>query len=40
MAFLDLERAYDCVDGEGLWKVLQMYEVRVKLLNSIKFLCE
>lgn len=32
MVFLDLE-AYDGIDREGLWKVLQMYGLGIKLLN-------
>ncbi len=26
-AFMDLEKAYDRVDGEALWSVLQMYGI-------------
>src|SRR5277367_2527837 len=35
-AFMDLEKAYDRIDREGLWQVLRMYGVESKLLNGIK----
>ena len=34
--FMDLEKAYDRVNREALWKVLRMYYVGGKLLNGIK----
>lgn len=34
--FMDLEKAYDRVDREALWKVLRMYDVSGKLLNGVK----
>lgn len=37
---LDLEKVYDHVDRKGLRKVLQMYGLCGKLLNSIKSLRE
>ena len=36
MGFMDLEKAYDRVNREVLWKVLRMCDVGGKLLNSIK----
>ena len=33
---MDLEKAYDRVNGEALWQVLRMYDVGGKLLNGIK----
>ena len=35
-AFMDLEKAYDKIDRDALWKVLSMYGVRGKLLNAVK----
>jgi len=35
-AFMDLEKAYDRIDRDGLWRVLDMYGVNGKLLNGIK----
>ncbi|MCP3679958.1 MAG: hypothetical protein GY782_06675, partial [Gammaproteobacteria bacterium] len=39
-AFMDLEKAYDKVDREGLWKVLRMYGVTGRLLEAVKSLYE
>ena len=33
---MDLEKAYDRVNREGLWLVPRMYDVGGKLLNGIK----
>ena len=35
MVFMDLEKAYDRINREVLWKVLRLYEVGGKLLNKI-----
>ena len=35
-AFMDLEKAYDKVDWEGLWEVLTVYGVGGKLLMAVK----
>lgn len=40
IAFLDLGKAYHCIDREGLWKVLRMYGVGGKLRSGIKSLCK
>ena len=34
--FMDLEKAYDRVDREALWQVLQMYDVNGRLLDGVK----
>ena len=36
MGFTDLEKAYDRVNREALWKVRRMYDAGDKLLNGIK----
>ena len=36
MGFIELEKAYDRVNSEALWKVLRMYDVEDKLLSGIK----
>ena len=36
MDFIDLEKAYERVNREAMWKVLRMYDVRGKLLSGIK----
>ena len=36
VAFMDLEKAYDRIDREGMWKVLKMYGIEGKLLEAIK----
>ena len=33
---MDLEKAYDRVNGEALWQVLRMYDVSGKLVSGIK----
>ena len=38
MAFVDLEKAYDNVSREMLWKVLDEYGVKGKLLRAIQVL--
>ena len=35
-AFLDLEKAYDRVDREAMWKVLELYGVGGRLLSAVK----
>jgi hypothetical protein len=35
-AFMDLEKAYDRIDREALWKVLRLYGVGGRLLNAVK----
>ena len=35
-AFMDLEKAYDRVDRNALWKVLMMYGVGGRLLRAVK----
>ena len=37
-AFMDLEKAYDRVDREALWKVMGMYGVEGRLLRAVKSL--
>ena len=34
--FMDLEKAYNRVDREGLWQVLRMYDLDGRLLNGIR----
>ena len=36
VAFIDLEKAYDRINREGLWQMLRMCDVGSKLLNGIK----
>ena len=36
VGFMDLEKAYNRVNREGLWQVPRMYELHGKLLNGIK----
>ena len=38
MAFVDLEKTYDNVSREKLWKVLDEYGVKGKLLRAIQAL--
>ena len=40
MAFMDLEKAYDRVEREALWKVLNMYGVERKLVRAVKIFYE
>ena len=35
-AYMDLEKAYDNVDREGLWQVLRLYGIGGRLLNAVK----
>ena len=35
MGFVELEKPYDRVSREALWQVLIIYDVGIKLLNSI-----
>ena len=39
-AFMDLEKAYDRVDREGIWRVLRIYGVDGELLRAVKSLYE
>lgn len=34
--FVDYEEAFDCLDRETLWKLLQHYVIPVKLVNMIR----
>ncbi len=36
--FMDLEKAFDRIDGEGLWTVLSLYGLGDRLLKAVKFL--
>ena len=36
MRFMDLEKAYERINGESLWQLLKMFDVSGKLLNEIK----
>ena len=36
VAFMDLEKAYDRIDREALWKVMGMYGIGGKLLTAVK----
>ena len=36
VAFMDLEKAYDRVDRDAMWRVLQMYGVNGRLIEAIK----
>ena len=36
VGFIDLEKAYDRVNREGLWQVFRMHDVGAKLLSGIK----
>ena len=40
VVFVDLEKAYDRVDREGLWKVLRQYGVYGKLLEAVRSMYE
>ncbi len=35
-AFIDLERAYDRVDRDALWSVLQIYGIGGRLMRAVK----
>ncbi len=35
-AFMDLEKAYDRIDREGLWTVLRLYGLDGRLLKGVK----
>ena len=35
-AFMDLEKAYDRIDREGMWKMLGLYGVGGRLLEGVK----
>ena len=39
-AFMDLEKAYDRVDREGMWRVLRIYGVDGELLRAVKSMYE
>ena len=34
--FMDLEKAYDAIDRHGLWQMLRVYGVGVKLLKAVQ----
>ena len=36
VAYIDLEKAYDRVDREAMWRVLEMYGVNGRLLQAVK----
>lgn len=36
MPFMDLEKIYDKVDRDALWRVLWIYRVNRKLLNAVR----
>ena len=36
VAYMDPEKAYDRVDRNAIWRVLNMYEVNGMILNAIK----
>ena len=38
-AFMDLEKAHDTNDRQGMWQMQRAYEVGGKLLNAVEFLC-
>ncbi len=38
--FMDLEKAYNRVNRQGLWKVLRIYGVKGKLLKAEKSMYE
>ena len=35
-AFMDLEKAYDTIDRHGMWQMLIVYGVGVKLLKEVQ----
>ena len=35
-AFMDLGKAYDTIDRHGMWHLLRMYGVRLKLLKAVQ----
>ncbi len=35
-AFMDLDKAYDRVDREGLWSLLQIYGIGGRLMRAVK----
>ena len=35
VAYMDLEKAYDRIDRDAMWRVLRMYGVNVSLLKGI-----
>ena len=34
-AFMDLEKAYDTIDQHGMWQMLCVYGVGIKLLKAV-----
>ena len=36
MGFVDLDKAYDRVNREALWQVVNMYDMGNKVLNGVK----
>ena len=35
-AFIDLEKAYDTIDQQGMWQMLRVYGVGGKLLKAVQ----
>ena len=40
VAYMDLEKAYDRVDREAMWRVLGMYGINGQLLKAVQSLYE
>ena len=40
VAYMDLEKAYDRIDRDAMWRVLRMYGVNGSLLKGIQSLYE
>ena len=40
VAYMDLEKAYDRIDRDAMWRVLDMYGIRGRLLKAVKSLYE
>ena len=38
--FMDLEKAYDMIDRQGIWQMLRMYGVGGKLLKAVQSFCK
>ena len=35
-AFMDVEKAYDTIDRQGMWQMLRVYRVGGKLLEAVQ----